>query len=62
VPIDFSLIKNNDLKDLLIYILKKNIFERATFYDIIKSKFVTNNGKEILLFDKIEEEKNYSNS
>jgi hypothetical protein len=31
--------------------LEKDISERASFYDIIKSNFVSNNGKEVLIID-----------
>ena len=34
VPINYSLVKNNDLKELLMHILNININERATFTQI----------------------------
>ena len=42
--------------------LEKDISERASFYDIIKSNFVSNNGKEVLIIDQIEGEEIIENS
>ena len=47
-PIDFSLIKSPNVRQLLEHILEKNPEKRATLQDIMQSAWVTNNGQEFI--------------
>ena len=50
------MIKNNEVREVIENILQKDPLTRWTLSDIIKSNWVTNNGKEHLNIDIIEEE------
>ena len=52
--IDFSIIKNGQVKSLLEHMLKKDSKERATLQDIITSEWVTKDGTEPLEIDFVE--------
>jgi serine/threonine protein kinase len=43
--IDFDIIKHRDVKDLLRKMLQKDVTKRAKMGDILKSKWVTDNGR-----------------
>jgi len=43
---DFSLIKNENARNIIKKMLMKNPDERATLYDVIKSDWITNKGSE----------------
>jgi hypothetical protein len=52
--IDFSLIKNDNAREVLKIMLEKDPTKRAKLEDLIESKWVSNNNTEKLEIDKVE--------
>ena len=59
--IDFSLIKNSESREVIENILNKDPIKRWTLNEIIKSNWVTKNGKDKLNIEIIEEDIKFGN-